>query len=48
MEESENKKKELSRQYNRKHMRFLIIFTILYIGVEYGYPLLKKVLCYIF
>lgn len=39
----ENKKKE-NKNENIRHIRFIVIFSIVYIAVEYGYPLLKQLL----
>lgn len=27
---------------DKKHIKFLVLFTIVYIAIKYGYPLLKQ------
>lgn len=34
--------KEKQKNENFKHVRFLIAFSVIYILIKYGYPLLKR------
>mgnify|MGYP001297154749 CR=1 FL=1 len=37
-------KRKWANNENIKHIRFIIIFSIVYIAVKYGYPLLKQLI----
>lgn len=36
--------KEKQKNENSKHVRFLIAFSVVYILIKYGYPLLKQLI----
>lgn len=48
MENNRNKKKETFCRRNKKHIMFLVGFTIVYLAIKYGYPFLKHIVCDIF
>lgn len=48
MENNKTEKRETSFRRNKKHILFLVGFTIVYLAITYGYPYLKNIICNIF
>ncbi len=45
MEETDKDKDPLSKEMIIKRLRFITIFTLVYLFIAYGYPLFKKAIC---